>query len=228
MNALKILIITFAIVASPASLAMSDLAAEAYEKMRQGDFAAARTLLNQGSAKTDRDALFLLGMLYDSGNGVDSSQERAAELYLKAAELGQPIAQLYISVFYMEGIAVQKDMDKAVHWLTRSAQSGNVEAQTRLGLILSAGELADHEEAIHWLRMAAYQKDTRAMGSLATLLMRNHENLPEAYAWSHLAAKYDPVQFQTSTRELISGYCTPKQVEAGMVLMRDIEEGWSK
>lgn len=213
----------FVLLFSTQVAAMSELARKAYEELKQEDFASARKILEEKEAKDDPDALFLLGMMYDSGKGVEANKERAASLYLDAAKRGHSVAQLYVGIFYKQGISFETDIKKSEHWLSLSARAGNRAAQRNLGVLYSDGELADEEKAIYWLRKASNQGSTGAMGMLAAILAREDKNLPEAYAWSHLAAKYDPVQRSTSTRFVIEKYSTPEQISEGKRLMERFE-----
>lgn len=223
MPVVRPLVILLTLFISSSALAVSDLARKAYGELQKEDFIAAKNTLTRQNIDNDPDALFLLGMMFDSGRGVEIDRDKAAELYLKAAQNGHHVAQLYTGIFYKEGISYKQDLDKAVHWLSLSAQSGNPDAQMTLGNLYSAGSLEDEDKSIYWLRKASAQGSTRAMGMLAAILAKQNKNLPEAYAWSNLAAKYDPIQFSTSTRFVIEQYSTPEQIEEGKKLMRQFE-----
>lgn len=206
----------------------TDNAVKAIEK---GDFATALKELRPLIEKNDSNAQFLMGMLYDAGNGVPQDQAIAASWYRKAAEQNHQIAQLFLGILYYSGNGVERDHKKAAHWLHASANNGNDQAQFYLGSMYAEGKGVNKDEskAIEWFTKASTQKNTRAMGMLATLLFsrnQNEQDLIDAYVWSHLAAEYDPVQATTSARGLIEEYCNEAQVRAAKKLISEWKKKW--
>ena len=57
----------------------------------------------------------------------------AAYWYEKAAMQGHTRAQWLIGACYLQGIGVNKDVEKAENWLLKSAQSGDTDGQFTLG-----------------------------------------------------------------------------------------------
>ena len=51
--------------------------------------------------------------------------KKAAELYLKAATLGNSDAQWSIALCYKDGDGVEKDWGQAFNWMKKCAESGN-------------------------------------------------------------------------------------------------------
>jgi TPR repeat protein len=203
----------------------------AVRAMKKGDFETALEELRPLIEKHDPHAQFLMGMLYDAGNGVAQDQAIAASWYRKAADQNHPIAQLFSGILYYSGNGIEKDYKKAAHWLQASANHGNDQAQFYLGSMYARGDGVnkDDSKAIEWLTKASAQQNTRAMGMLAMLLFsRNHneQDLIHAYVWSHLAAEYDPVQATTSARVLIAEYCTKTQIQAGKKLIAEWKRKW--
>ncbi len=172
---------------------------DAVKAIKKGDFDAALKELRPLIEKNDPNAQFLMGMLYDAGNGVPQDQAIAALWYRKAAQQNHLIAQLFLGTFYYSGTGVKRDYKEAVRWLQSPAEKGNDQAQFYLGAIYEAGGdgvSKDSSTAIEWLRKASAQRNTRAMGTLSTLLFsrkRDEKDLIDAYVWSHLAADYDPI-----------------------------------
>ncbi len=203
----------------------------AVKAIKKGDFEMALKELRPLIEKNDPNAQFLMGMLYDAGNGVPQDQAIAASWYRKAAEQNHPIAQLFLGILYDSGNGVEKDHKKAAHWLQASANNGNDQAQFYLGSMYAEGKGVNKEDskAIEWFTKASAQKNTRAMGMLATLLFsrnQNEQDLIDAYVWSHLAAEYDPVQGMTSARVLTEKYCNEAQVKAAKKLISDWKKKW--
>ncbi len=209
----------------------TDHAAKAVQK---GDFKTALAELKPLAEKGDPNAQFYLAMLYDAGNGVARDQARAASLYRKAAEQHHLLAQLFLGVLYYSGEGVKKDLSEAAHWFRTPADSGNDQAQFYLGSLYASGEgvQQDDSTAIHYLSGAAAQRNTRAMGMLATTLFsRSHghgdQDLVDAYTWSHLAAETDPVQAMTTAGAVIEQYCNDDQKKRGEKAMADWKRRWS-
>ncbi|MCI0404643.1 MAG: sel1 repeat family protein [candidate division Zixibacteria bacterium] len=203
----------------------------AVKAIQKGDFETALKELRPLTQKNDPNAQFLMGMLYEAGNGVPKDPAVAASWYRKAAEQNHPVAQLFLGVLYYYGTGVAKDYKKAAHWLQAPANNGNDEAQFYLGWMHAEGNgvKKDESKAIAWLTKASAQKNTRAMGILATLLFsrnQNEQDLIDAYVWSHLAAEYDPVQAGTSARVVIEQYCNKAQIKAARKSMAEWKKKW--
>jgi TPR repeat protein len=109
--------------------------------------------------------------------------ERAGELngaflvWRRAAEAGDPEAQLELAAFY-DPLATPPragftpDGARAADWYERAALAGNPEAQRRYGLLLAkggAGLAPDPGRAKSWLQQAAAQNDAEAKKALETL-----------------------------------------------------------
>jgi uncharacterized protein len=214
---------------SAASAATTDRAVQA---MQQGDFETALAELRPLAEKSDPNAQFLLGMLYDAGHGVAQDPSVAASWYRKAAEQQHPVAQLFLGVLLYSGQGVKQDYAEAAHWFRAPAQSGNDEAQFYLGSMYASGHGVekDDSEAIRWLTQSASQRNTRAMGMLATELFsrsRDEQDLVDAYVWSHLAAEYDPVQATTAARGVIEKYCNAEQKKKAEKSIAEWKQRWT-
>jgi TPR repeat protein len=71
----------------------------------------------QAKAKTDA----ILGFKYEHGLGVPQSFEMAADLYLRAAEQGDPTGQYLLGLMYDKGHGVWQDGILAYKWLNLAA-----------------------------------------------------------------------------------------------------------
>lgn len=205
---------------------------QAIQAMQAGDFKAALDQLRPLAAKNDRDAQFLLGMLYDAGKGVARDPAAAASWYRKAAKQDHLLAQAHLGAMLYSGQGVKQDYAEAARWFKAPADSGNDQAQFYLGWMYAQGTgvKKDDSKAIRWLSKAAAQRNTRAMGMLATELFSRHrddQDLVDAYAWSHLAAETDPIQATTSARAVIEQYCNDDQKKRGKALMEEWKRTWA-
>jgi uncharacterized protein len=81
--------------------------------------ASARTANSSWQAKAKADAM--LGFKYEHGLGVPQSYEMAADLYLRAAEMGDPTGQYLLGLMYNKGHGVWPDGILAYKWLNLAA-----------------------------------------------------------------------------------------------------------
>lgn len=82
--------------------------------------------------------------------------ERAFKYWLPLAEDGHFESQYKIGTLFEQGLGVQQDLEKAVQWYQRAANSGYADAQFRLGLY-HINEAPDKNESlgIYWIQTAA-------------------------------------------------------------------------
>lgn len=74
----------------------------------------------------DVNAQFILGFMYDEGEGGPKDAAKAVEWYTKAAEQGYAKAQYNLGNAHANGEGVPKDPAKAAHrWVTAVNQDGN-------------------------------------------------------------------------------------------------------
>jgi TPR repeat protein len=97
----------------------------------------------------------------------------AAPLFLDAARLGHPGAQLQIGWHYRYGKGVPRNPREAVRWYARSAQQGNAIAQRNLGSMYEDGEgvREDWIEAARWYGRSAKQNYPGGLVALARAYM---------------------------------------------------------
>jgi TPR repeat protein len=86
----------------------------------------------------------------------DGSQAEIEE-WRRRADRGEPSAQLALGTVYALGRVVERDLTRAVAWLTRAAEAGNTTAQYNLGILhVALGEFGD---AHHWFVIASKRGD---------------------------------------------------------------------
>ena len=74
----------------------------------------------------------MLGYCYCKGIGINIDKQKAVELYQKAANLGDEVAQYNLALMYKNGVGIEKDVDKAIYWYEHSAKQGYQNAQNQL------------------------------------------------------------------------------------------------
>ena len=78
------------------------------------------------ASKTNAQALYLLGALYEAGKGVDKDMNLAFTNIAKAAEMGYAPAQCALADMYYEGRGVEKDYGKAAELYSKAEAQGQL------------------------------------------------------------------------------------------------------
>lgn len=93
------------------------------------------------------------------------------------AKQGDMHAQFFLHAMYMYGLGVPTDKPKAVRWLRKSAQEGDLAAQAILGMLYMAGQdglSKDDAKAVPLLSKAAEGSMVMAQAMLGSLYLRGH------------------------------------------------------
>ncbi|GBB90794.1 hypothetical protein RclHR1_01790001 [Rhizophagus clarus] len=90
----------------------------------------------------NKEALYELGEIYESGKGVNQNEIRAFDFYRQAAEKGCINGEYKLAHYFLQGIIVDIDIERALNLYKKAAEMGNVEAQKILEL------LSDQDEEI--------------------------------------------------------------------------------
>ncbi len=85
--------------------------------------------------------------------------EKCFQGYCPLAEKGYPLAECQVGYFYMEGLGVEKDEEKALYWTKRAAEHGDRDGQYNLAECCrkGVGTEPDIEQAKYWYLRAAKQ-----------------------------------------------------------------------
>ena len=115
------------------------------------------------------EAQFILGCMYDKGDGVKQDDAEAIKWLHKSAEQGYASAQFVLGLKYGNGDnGLKESSSEAFKWFYKAAEQGDDEAQYCVGLSYSAGlgVKANPSEAVNWLRKAARQNHSGAQKAL--------------------------------------------------------------
>ena len=98
-----------------------------------------------------------IGLLYQTGRGVDPDPAQAVFWYQRAAAAGNARAQANLGNLYLAGIGVPQDNAVAANWFELAARQGHVVSQFNLGLMYEngIGVAVDRLRALNWYAMAA-------------------------------------------------------------------------
>lgn len=80
------------------------------------------------ASDTFAPSAFTLGRIYDVGNSVPQDLKKAADYYLKAANLGHPQAMFNLGVMCINGEGVTQNPQQAIFWLQKAAEKGEPKA----------------------------------------------------------------------------------------------------
>lgn len=98
-------------------------------------------LLIKKAEEKEAEALFVLGSMYEKGEGVDQNLDKALEWYVKALELGRDwnwksIERLaeggHVQAQYLLGTSSRETTKTCVFWLTKACKQGHQEALNAL------------------------------------------------------------------------------------------------
>ncbi|MDH5407672.1 MAG: sel1 repeat family protein [Gammaproteobacteria bacterium] len=136
------------------------------------DYALAHRILLPLAKTNVVEAQFYIGMMYDTGLGVERDLAAAFGWYQFAAYEGHSSAQHNLAVAYANGEGVDVDSNKAVYWWKQAANQGNADAQYNLGIVYAVGKLGikpNLDKAKNWWRKAAMNGDGMAQYNLGIL-----------------------------------------------------------
>ncbi len=161
------------------------------------DYAKAAVYLEKAAEGNMGSAIYRLGVMYETGQGVPRNLERAVELYHKAAEMGIREAQaLYGISLRMGKGGLEPNLVQAETWLRRAALQGDIEAAVILGDMNGRGNddmPPSYIEAARWYRFAAekgHAGAARALGMLYLGGLGVAQSLEEGVSWLEKAAEH--------------------------------------
>ncbi|MBY0426915.1 MAG: sel1 repeat family protein, partial [Cytophagales bacterium] len=114
--------------------------------------------------KDYHDVFYLLGRMYENGEGVAASESKALHYYEKGVSKGDSKANIGLGVLYHDGKGVPKDtskariyFQKAIPAIREKANENNMFWITRLGFLYNFGYGVpeDYKEASKWYMKAA-------------------------------------------------------------------------
>jgi tetratricopeptide (TPR) repeat protein len=112
-----------------------------------------------------------LGYCFEKGLGVVKNDQKAFELYSKAAAAGSPVAMESLGGAYTNGLYVKQDFGKALDWLEKSVEAGNPDALQQIGNMYFNGHGVpkDYAMAAQYFQQAADLNNGYALRFLANM-----------------------------------------------------------
>ncbi len=134
----RLLSVPVAVVMLTAVLAPGDGTAgydEAIAHYKSGDLASAVTEFHTLAGEEDPRGFFMLGRIYQLGQGVEPDDARAAVWYREAADRGHTQAQGILGFLYRHGVGVEVDDIEAYVWFSLAAEDGHTVAETNRNIV---------------------------------------------------------------------------------------------
>ena len=145
--------------------------------------------------KGDPVAQYLIGVLYERGDGVTQDPELAVSWYRRSAEQNHPAGMHALAWMASKGIGTTRNLEEALRLYRQAADKNFAPSQNNLGVAYNRGEgnAQDYEEAFRWFQRAA--NNSSAIGQLN--LGRAYEtgsgteiNFEQAFQWYFRAASH--------------------------------------
>lgn len=162
-----------------------------------------RPLVEQGDAR----AMFLLGTMYNDGNGVLRNPHTALGLYKQAAALGNAQSMLALATMYQSGSSGYVSYKHAAKWFERCSKLGDQACAFFYGLALLRGDptgktdfKTDNIGAYTWLRIASQKTDYTKMQTAAieaARMLSGRLSTQEMKKADETAAAFKPVDLSS-------------------------------
>ena len=191
---IRVIVMAIILTVAAAAPALADDAEDcnAAAALLQTDPARAVSACSKRAEQGDAHAEFMLGAMYNFGQGVLQDYERASLWYRKAADQGVAGAQYNLGIMYDTGQGVAQDHAMALQFYRAAADQGMAGAQYNLALSYAQGlgVPRDYKAAAGLYRQAAEQGFAAAELNLGALY-QNGDGVPQdyvqAYMWYTLA-----------------------------------------
>lgn len=136
---------------------------EAYAAFKLGDKEEARRIWTRLAERGNTTAMWNLSHLLEQQTGDPKALQEAFALVRKAAELGDARAQYQLGIAYEKGEQVERNLEAAGEWLSRSARQHYADGQLAYGILLATNygqgidslSEARRQQAQIWLSRAA-------------------------------------------------------------------------
>lgn len=149
---------------------------EGMKAYKSFEYEKAYSILSKHINEDNPKVLYRLAYLQEQGLGtnknIDKSRknfEKAYNLFLEKASIGDSESMDFISSYYYFGIVVEKDLKKYIDWLIKAANAGNSSSMYYLGYAYQEGEGVnkDINLAIKWYEKASKKGEPYASHNLA-------------------------------------------------------------
>lgn len=160
----------------------------------QGDFDGKFTWARRAANLHYADAEFLMGQIYEEGEGGPRDLQEALSWYQRAAAQDHAVAQYKIGELYHYGTGMQQDYTQARKWYEAAAENGHAAAMANLGHFFEKGfgVKQSYEDAWEWYVQGADQNNSYSQARLGYLYMHGYvvnQDYEKANEWLLKAAR---------------------------------------
>ncbi len=188
----------------------------------------------RANEQQDAEAQYMLGVMYDGGDGVPQDAAEAVRWYLRAAEQGDADAQYNLGVSYANGEGISQDDVEAAYWYRQAAEQGDADAQVMLGVLYA--EAQSDKLAVYWYCQAAEQGHMWAQFYLGARYGEGKgvlQDYVQAHKWFNLAAsEFSSYESEREARDKamqlrdeVESKMTPAQIAEAQRLAREWKPG---
>tara|TARA_R110000782_G_scaffold266526_4_gene361038 strand:- start:2084 stop:2830 length:747 start_codon:yes stop_codon:yes gene_type:complete len=124
----------------------------------RGDYETAAKEFVPLAERGDHRAMYALGSMYASGQGVEKNLKKSFELFSEAAKNGRADAMYKLGLMYEQGQGISQNLKKAARYYQKSAKKGYPLGQYRFGLLYmnGVGVKQNSINAYAWLVIAGH------------------------------------------------------------------------
>ena len=124
----------------------------------RGDYEAAAIEFIPLAERGDHRAMYALGSMHASGQGVEKNLKKSFELFSEAAKNGRADAMYKLGLMYEQGQGISRNLKKAARYYQKSAKKGYPLGQYRFGLLYMSGDGLKQNSinAYAWLVIAGH------------------------------------------------------------------------
>lgn len=118
----------------------------------ENDYKKALSLAEKAEKASEPAALWVLGLAYDHGRGVNKNKNKAIEYYERGADMAHPGCQHNLGCMYLRGDTIKIDVKRGFELCMKAAEQGFVPAMKDVGncFQFGTGVNADMSSAIFW------------------------------------------------------------------------------
>ena len=138
------------------------------------------SLLCDSAEAGNPEAMYGIGLMYETGQAVRTDRRKAFEWYRSAASAGSADAKYRLGTMYELGDPVEADAGKAFEMYLSAALAGSAEGvySTGLAYLDGIGIGKDPDEAAKWFSLGSSMGDTLCMSALGYMLL-NGTGIPK-------------------------------------------------
>lgn len=155
--------------------------------------------LERLAAKGDLEAIHLIGLLYELGEGTKANPQRAFEYYQRAAKDNFKPSLVKVGMAHLKGVATERNEESAKRYFETASSLGSVPALSKLGWLLSKNE-ATKQLGKEYLLGAAERGDSEALLHLAEMALNERKSRGEILDFLEL-----PMAKQNAKAAFIAG-----------------------